>query len=52
MNTYEVEFQLPTGRFMAYIEAESEDAARAQLLDAYVLAEVRCVYEISEEVKW
>lgn len=49
MSTYEIEFQLPTGCFVAYIEAETEDAARVQLLDAYPLAEVQCVYKMPEK---
>ena len=46
LKTYEVEFQIPEGCRMAYVEATGEDAARQQVLDSWPLAQVRCVFEM------
>jgi len=46
MHTYEVEFQIPEGCRMAYVEADSEEEAKAQILDNWPLAQVRYVFEM------
>ena len=48
LKTYEVEFQLPEGCRMAYVEATNDDGARQQVLDNWPLAQIRGVCEMCE----